>query len=368
MNYSIDKIYKLVGRDDEVAVLTFSDDSEECKEFGVSLTVIFEYTKSQREKFEKRFLEQIDTGEVEYLKVRSLGNNLTKNKEELLKQKGINSASIIDIFSMPGFNKNLFHKPEKRLLNELKIQMNSEPNGGDNNWIYGFLKHQVNLGVILHTEEYERYLALKLFFEPQKISSEERLILYPNDDVNEFIEMCYLKIKLEKGIISKEEQLKREQYIAKFANQKLEILKEELQNAGTNLKKLSSENPNLCKFLLTGTYKFMNERLNNESGKPIYIDWRGFLHIYFRHVEEFKVSNAFVAKDKFLLKPKDVTSVIKKVIDSVNEEIQSFWKLKSGQRFSKYGDQSLYFLGDYYTFHIEGDGRLSTFHISKNKI
>lgn len=53
------------------------------------------------------------------------------------------------------------------------------------------------------------------------------------------------------------------------------------------------------------------------------------------------------------------------VIDAVDKEYQSFREENPEQRFSKYGDQSLYFQGDYYIFHIEIDGRISTFHRTK---
>ena len=148
----------------------------------------------------------------------------------------------------------------------------------------------------------------------------------------------------------------------------IETLKQELQNAGSNMAKLYNQNKSLYKHLLNGTIKYLPERLNGFKGKPIYIDWKGYLHVFIRHVEEFKINNAFEDKDKFLWDPRDVTTVIKKVIESVEDEIQQFWKDKPGQRFSKYGAQSLYFEGDYYIFHIEGDGRLSTFHRSKKKI
>jgi hypothetical protein len=368
MNYSFDLIYKLVGRDDEVVVITFSNDSEECKDFGVALTVVFEYTKSQREKFEKRFLEQIDSGEFEYLKVKSLGNNLSKDKEELLMQKGINTASIVDIFSMPGFNKNLFHKPEKRLLNELNIQLNSEPKGGEYDWIYGFYKKQFETGVMFFKDEINRFLAMKFHFEPSQITADDKALIFKNGAFNEEIEWYLLELKFDKEIITEVEEIRWKELFLNCTNKNVNILMEELQNAGIKLKELANINPIACKHLINGTYKFIEKRLNCDIGKPIYIDWKGYLHIFLRHVEGFKIGKNYSEKDIFLLNPKDVIPVVKKVIDAANEEIQTFWKSKPYQRFSKYGDQSLYFLGDYYTFHIEGNGRLSTFHISKNKI
>jgi hypothetical protein len=146
------------------------------------------------------------------------------------------------------------------------------------------------------------------------------------------------------------------------------ILKQELQNAGSSMAKLYNQNKGLCNYLLKGTLKYLPDRLNYIKNKPIYLEWNGYLHVFIRHVEEFKIKNAYEGKDKFLWDPRDVMTVIKHVIESVDDEVQQFWKENPGQRFSKYGAQSLYFEGDYYTFHIESDGRLSTFHRTKKKI
>jgi hypothetical protein len=101
---------------------------------------------------------------------------------------------------------------------------------------------------------------------------------------------------------------------------------------------------------------------------PIYIDWKGYIHVFISHVKEFRVGGRFDNKDKLLWHPSDVIPVIKNVISQVDDEIQKFWKVNPISRFSKYGVQSLYFEGDYYTFHVESDGRLSTFHSVKKII
>ena len=78
-----------------------------------------------------------------------------------------------------------------------------------------------------------------------------------------------------------------------------------------------------------------------------------------------KINAHFEHKDNFQWKEEDVFTVIEKVIEQANDEIQEFFEQNPNGRYSRYGDKSLYFEGDYYTFHIENDGRLSTFH--KNK-
>lgn len=118
---------------------------------------------------------------------------------------------------------------------------------------------------------------------------------------------------------------------------------------------------------MKGTYQYTPHHLNVTGARAVFLDFKGYLHIFLRHVQEFETSANFMHKDNFLWNPEDVIMVMKQVIDSVDDEIQEFWKQKPDQRFSKFGEQSLYFEGDYYTFHIEVDGRLSTFHTNQKK-
>ena len=361
MSYTLDVIYKLAGRGDKVAVLTFDPDSESFKIYGESLTVVFHYDQFEREKFEKRFQEKIDEGTLGSIKARYLGFELPKKKIESLKKDGINSKDILSIFQSWS-HKNLYHKEDKRTIDTLEIPLHRKAKGGDYNWMYGFKRKIVNDGCELFPYEKDFYLAMKMHFEEDKLSDPEKEYVYDNSILKESIERHLLDIKLEKEIITPEEEKRWEEIYLKFMEGNLDKLKQELQDAGSNLAKLYSQNTGLYKHLMTGTYKYIPERLNGLKGKPIYLDWNGYLHVFIRHVEEFKINNAYENKDKFLWDPKDILTVIHKVIENVDDEIQGFWKVNPGQRFSKYGAQSLYFEGDYYTFHVEGDGRLSTFH------
>lgn len=95
------------------------------------------------------------------------------------------------------------------------------------------------------------------------------------------------------------------------------------------------------------------------------MDVDSYLHIYMRHVQEFQINKHFEHKDNFLWEEKDIFDVMRHVIEAVDKEYQSFREENPERKFSKYGEQSLYFQGDYYIFHIELSGRISTFHRTK---
>lgn len=367
MSYTIDQIYSKIGRDDKVATLAFYPETASFKNYGKRLTLVFHYDQFEREKYEKRFQEKIDEGIFGHIKVRYLGFDLSKEKVELLKTEGINSKDIFSMISSSSHN-NLYHNDDKRNIDIIKIPIQKEAKGGDYEWMYGFKRKLVSEGTELFPYEKDFYLAMKIYFEKDKLSIDELGYAYQNDVLKESIEKLLLDLKIEKEVISPEEEKKWEVLFKKYMQENSDLLAQELQNVGSNLTKLYSENEGLYKHLTTGTYKYIPERLNGIKGKPIYLNWNGYLHVFIRHVEEFKINDAYANKDKFLWNHWDVVTVIKNVIENVDGEIQEFWNVNPGQRFSKYGAQSLYFEGDYYTFHLEGDGRLSTFYRSRKKI
>lgn len=367
MSYTIEEIYKLVGRDDKVAVLNFYPESKACYDYGESITLVFVYDMPERDALEKKYKEGIVEENYGLLKAKYLGVELKDDKRTSLLKEGINSKEIMSIFPSP-WSGNLYHSAEKRNMRNITIPIVKASKGGDYDWIYGFMKKMVTEGAIFYPYERELYLALKKFYEEENISEAESQEMLVNGILKPEIEKHFLELKIEREVSNAEEEKRFEELSIAFMNKNLSILKDELQNAGTNFPKLFNANVGLARHLIKGTYKYNPHRINGFKGKPIYMDWKSYLHVFLRHVEEFKVSSTYDSKSKLLWNPQDVIPVIEKVIGSVDAEIQEFWTSNPNTRFSKYGSQSLYFEGDYYTFHIESEGRLSTFHRSdKNK-
>jgi hypothetical protein len=368
MSYTLEEIYRLAGREDKVAILTFHSNSTSYKYYGENMTIVFHYNKPEREILEKKFQENVVEKTFGNVKMRYFGDKISSSKIEQLFKEGINSIDIQEIFPSTWSSNNLFYNEEKRSIATIEIPLRREPKGGDYDWMYGFKKKLVREGTQLFPYDIESYLGWKYFYEPNNLTGDEKSLVFENGVMTESIEIHFLELKVDKEIATSFEKQRFEELSIKRMNSNLEILKKELNDAGTNLSKLAVSKPYLCDHLLSGTFLFIPQQVNGFEGKPIFLDWHGYLHIFIRHVDEFSINDAFDNKDKFLWHPKDVVTIIKKVIESFDNEIQDFWKTNPDSRFSKYGEQSLYFEGDYYTFHIEAEGRISTFHRSKKSI
>lgn len=363
--YYIENIYELVGREDRVASLSFIPDSESFKLFGDHITVVFLYSQKERFQLDESIKDK-NKKTADFAKVKYLGDELDNDSLNLLNKNGIYSEDIASVMTLPGFDRNTFHSDEKREITILEIPIHSEPKGGDYDWMYGFLKTQVADGVGISPHERQFYLACKYYYEPQKLTDEEKLEMFEGEHLKELIQWEYLKIKYRREEITTDENKILEALYLKKKQDCKDLLEKYLNQSGSSIKKLAKENIELYIDLMESVLFFKEIRLNINTKYPIYLDLEGYLHIFMRHVEEMKVNEHFAHKDNFQWDLDDVITVIKNVVEQVEQEVQEFFENNIGRQYSKYGSQAVYFEGDYYAVYIAANGRIeSLFKIKK---
>lgn len=122
MAISLADIYKLVGKEDKVAVLTFVKGSDPYTKYGATLTVVFQYTQAEREAFDKIMqIEPLPT-EGGIVKVKCLGYDVEPDEKKKLAEVGLKSDDILSIFPSPWPADNLFHSREKRSMRKIEIE------------------------------------------------------------------------------------------------------------------------------------------------------------------------------------------------------------------------------------------------------
>ena len=365
--YFIENIYEYVGREDRVATLSFFPDSESYKIYGNHLTVVFQYSQKERFDLDERIKDK-SLKSVDYAKAKYLGYELSDEIVKHISEHGIYSDDIASLVTMYGFERNTFHSEEKREIKTHTIKMTSKPKGGDYDWIYGFAKRQVKDGVDLSPNERDLYLASKYYYEPDKLTDEEKLEMFcgTDDKLKETIEREYLAIKYHRLEITDEELKRHVELYFSLSKERNEVLNKYLIQSGSSLKKLETENKELADELKSKVLSFKDTSLNFGNKHAIYLDIDGYLHIFMRHVEKMKVNEHFSHKDNFQWNLDDVMTVIKHVVEKVNAEFQEYVEQTKGSQFKKYGDQSIYFEGDYYAVYIASNGRLeSLFKVKK---
>lgn len=364
-NYTLEKIYNLVGRNDYTSTITFRPNSQSEKLYGNTLTIVFLYTQQEREELENNIRKGV-TGKHGYVKAKYLLFDLPDNKIKKLEKVGINTNDIIDIEWLPYTEpRNTYGSKEKRHVNTIAIESKSFSYENELLWRYGALKTYKEKGIGLCPEEQTNYLAYKLILEPTKLTEEENAVIYDAEGkMNEDVAYVYLGYKCVTLNISREEIMDLMRLCHRRYKKRMNILNDRLKEIGSSIDKLKKTEPDKADFLINTVRRFHEKRYNTYGKFPLYLNLDGFLHIYLRHVEGLQIGGQYAHKDKFQLYEKDIEAVMSRVIHGINTDYQVFKIDHPDQRYSKYGKQSYYLLGDYYTIHINEDGSIGTFYKS----
>lgn len=357
-------LYKLAGQRDDVCTLDLREGSEVYEMFGPKVTVVFIYTLEERKKLEA---DPNCLNDVPNVKAKGLVFLFGKGKDkaEYFLKEGIPIKDIVSVFAIHyTLDNNTYANDGKRTLEILEVPFEVSPNGGDIGWVYGFLCKQKERGVGLMPSYEDEYLACKYLLEKDQLTQDERNLIYNkhgrvgNESIAYHI-MWWLK---EAGKLTDAQERIFSALRQKRIKERMSILNEELKKIGIPFNKFRKDYTDqavvITKLLLT-----YNDRSFNTTGKhPLYMDFKGFLHIYLRHVDVVNMGEQLARKDKFQLYEKDVIRMIEHVMHALNDDYQKFRDANPDKKFRRIGDNAFYCRGDYYEVYVDKNGRLETFY------
>ena len=140
------------------------------------------------------------------------------------------------------------------------------------------------------------------------------------------------------------------------------LVDQALKDIGLSIEKLSKNYPKQAGFLMEKMLSFHDISFNSTGKFPLYMNFKSFLHIYFRHTEELNVSNHFADRDKFQLEERDIITVMNIVLGQLNDEYQAYKERNPEGRFYRRGKMAYYYNGDYYNVDVNPDGSINTFY------
>lgn len=367
--FSQAQLYQYGGREDCVFTLSFKEGSISYKKYGDTITGCFYYTLKERLSIEEN---PTALNNNPYVKFKQLELSSSKGKTNELLKEGFPVEDISEIIVNPMFEENnTFPSKENRIPDVLNIPFEPLGGGKDIGWIYGILKEKVGKKIGLMPEDKALYLAYKLILDRKELTDEEKRLLFNcNGQLsNNDVAYHYLSWKDQAGIIKENE---KEILCSLWANRfydRIGLVKQTLDDLGLSSATFIQKNPKQAVALFFKTLKFNDISYNVNGEYPLYLNFKSFLHIYFRHVKEMDVSEQFKNRDKFQLEENDVLTVIRIVMRMVNPDYQAYKKKHPNGRFFRKGDMAYYYCGDYYNMDINPDGSISTFyrgtHVSK---
>lgn len=360
MNFSYEELYSIYGQYDTFVTLDFHQGSEAYNKFGQSLKGTLKYTLEQREELERSLkLKHVPRSSKRILFSPFILHNLSEEQKKSLDKDGILNDDISSVSSVNRLRKKVYsEKGKKEIPNQIKLDVNISEKESYM-MMFGLYKTKLKDGCELTNIEKNDFYALKLYFDPKNITTEESQYIIDNETNKQkfSIREKYLKIKFSYVGLTEEENKEIHDIWNIQFKEKEAILKKEIQRSGNNWNSLSLEQQVK---LLDIACNFEDEVLLSWS-KSIWWDSERFLHIMIRHVSDFQ-NGKYKEKTAFQYEFPNIRELIKSVILSVEKEIEEEFNVNPNKNFNRQGKRAVYFNGNYYKVEIEPLGRLLTFH------
>lgn len=369
-NITQGRLYELAGKTDDVCTLTLQKGTKSYEKYGSKVTVVFIYTQKERRQLEA---DVTSLDDVPNIKAKGLVFLDEKRKMivDEIKTDGIPVKDIVSALAIHYTPKNnTFNNSEKRSMKKLEIPFKPYGGGKDIGWIYGFLCRLKKGGVGLMPDDEDLFTAYQFILDRNQMTHDERQKVIDKEGkvVMSNVGYHYLMWGENAGLLEeKDKELLRELKQRKV-QERFGILKDELKKAGISFNLFGGKYKEQALFFLQKLFSFRDKSFNIQGKHPLYMDYRSFVHIYIRHVDDVNMGEQLARKDKFQLYEKDVMYVIDDVMHELNDDYQKFKDENPNLKFFRTGDKAFYRNGDYYEVYVDKDGRLESFYkASRNK-
>ena len=368
-NITQGRLYEFAGRTDDVCTLDLREGSEVFELFGPKVTVEFVYTQEERRKLEAD-LTSLDN--VPNVKAKGLVFLFGKGKDkaDYLLSTGIPIKDIVSAFVLHYTpDNNTFGNSEKRSLKITEVPFKAYGGGRDIGWMYGFMCRRKKQGIGFMPDDEDRYTAYRFILDRDKMSGEDRYKVFDKDGhiAMTNVGYHYLKWGEEAGLLGEKDKELLGELKRRRTHERLGVLKEELKKAGISFNLFSGNYKEQAMFFIQKLFTFHDKSFNILGKHPLYMDYRSFVHIYMRHVEDVNMGEQLAQKDKFQLYEKDVMYMIDHVMHELEKDYQQFRDANPDKKYKRTGNKAFYCLGDYYEVFVDKDGRLESFYKASRK-
>jgi hypothetical protein len=357
------KLYRNIGKYDSVFTIIFKSESELRKILGQHITATLCYSKDEREKFEKRDDAFIDKNSNGIIKINIVMPELNVNQKIKYTLDGINCSEIDRILYSPiPYESESSESSIKEVPNIIKIPYESKNKFDYENLFLGLYSRLINSDEILLYDEKVEYVGIDTAFHNGKTSSEllKKLNLTQQEiQKNSIFWISYYSTKEKISLLTLEEKKDYQNHKDIIWYKKLKTFFNEIIKSGKIADdKFFSEKSDL---ILKEINKFKTSRFG--FGNPlIYWDLESYLHIILRHIRETKIGSANQHKTEIPYRLDDLKTLIQKLLDLINEELEEHFKTNLNIKFYRSGKRAIYFNKDYYSIDIDVDGKIISFY------
>ncbi len=364
-SFHMNDLHEMVGRKGYMTSFFFQAKSKAYRDYGPVITgTLFNSFHTVR------YLEGIDTPteqpDLSILRIDSPDQFLSIEQKKVLKYRGVLLSDLLRISYLAYSRPIERHESgEKKIPNVVYIQTDLSKID-ESKLLVNYLVSKNNSGYELISFEKEQLVGtlLGLYGRIDRRVVEHFGFTVKDIQNNVNIGFARIKAKSKRHRLTKEEEKQKEDLDFIRKSNVFIAVATELQKA--NLPDVVSPSArDVLKSLMDSALKF-DPRILLHRKKQIYWDLNSYLHITMRHIKEFQMGN-FASKTPLPYKPKDLSSLIEKVLESIADEIELHFTTQ-GDPFRRRGGMSIFFNGDYFNLTIDSNGRLEQFHSVGKKV
>jgi hypothetical protein len=355
-------LYEIIGCNHYMTTFQLKADSESYEEFGPTVLGIIHYDSKSLKALESSLVNGTEIAETR-VRIDSADRDHALQQKCDLKYHGLKIADIGHIAFFPYKKESKKYETGEKKVPDV-VEIKSDCSGVDVDMLnQNYLASKINSGTKLIQYEKEHFIGIMLGLNEGCIDS--RILKHLGFDEDDFKKNLYIwnqmyQVKERRGQLSAVDEKDYREIKSILSLEKMLKGVKELALSGIN-----SWEGESTKIILREIFESINAFTPSillHGKNQVFWDIDSYIHIALRHVKDYQVGN-YKNKTPFSYKPKDLESLIEKVLWQVADELKQHLSQESGNDFTRHGKMAIFYNGDHYHLHINGEGRLIQFHM-----
>lgn len=354
-------LYELVGKNQFMTTFELTEGSASYLEYGDSVLGVIFYDRKTLDSLETSFQTGHEVNK-QNIRIDSPCRELSEQKKGDLKYRGLTVEDIASIsFLTYKRESEIYETGEKIVPDIIEIEVDCSDFDADVlNQNYIVSKH--NSGTKLVQYEKEQLIGITLAFNNGRIDSRVlKEFCFTEEDLktNLNIWINLYKVKERRNQLTEVDKKNYAEVKGIFSLVRFNKILKELTDTGIAGSLKDSDSENLKKIFVA--VEGFSPSILMHGKRQIYWDIDSYIHIALRHLKDYQIGH-FQLKTAFSYKTEDIKSLIEKVLQRIESEIEDYLSSEETGDFVRHGKMAVYYNGDHYHLRINKDGRIIQFH------
>ena len=361
LQFHYQDLYEMVGQNQFMTTFELRKGSASHGEYGDSVLGVIFYDRKGLDSLERSFQTGVEIAK-QRIRIDSPCRELSEEKKGDLKYRGISVDDIEAISFLPYVRESeKYETGEKKVPDIIEIEVDCSDIDTDIlNQNYLVSKH--NSGTKLIQYEREQLIGITLAFNNGRVDS--RLLAefgFTEDDLktNLNIWMSLYRVKERRNQLTEVDKKNYSEVKGILSLERFNKIVKELVSTGISAS-LKDSDSSILKNIFSAVEDFSPSILMHRK-QQVYWDVDSYIHIALRHLKVYQLGH-FKIKTPFPYKAEDLKSLIEKILQKIDTEIEDYLGSNPAGDFTRHGKMGVEYNRDHFHLRINKDGRLTQFH------